>query len=299
MSSENQLLDSKQTKVIIEKLFDTSNNQIFLSAFFTYTAYAWLEALSSGGAMKLVIRARPNDFILGATNLSAVREAVASGWDIRFISALHAKVYLLGNKIVVGSGNLTSNGMHLMDTGNLELNSVIDSTQQSVALINSVFKEAQPFDEKILDKMEEFLLQGERISIKNDWWPSDVVPPLERELFCNDLPQCKFQDNSIEMGDIWAVITKHIEGGDTERATKSFKSSQAFIWVHSTLESAGGSMHFGALTKSLHNTLVDDPAPYRSTIKMLLANLLTYIQAIPDAGIAVERPRHSQIVKLI
>ena len=166
-SKYGHLLNAEETKDQIEKLYSLSEDQIFLSAYFTEGAYRWLQALSSGAHLKLVIRARPNDFLSGASDLEAVRKAVSSGWDVRFISVLHAKVYLLGDKIVVGSGNLTANGMHLRNSGNLELNSVIDASGESQNLVESIFREAQSFNQDSIMKMEEFLLNDDKNNEKS------------------------------------------------------------------------------------------------------------------------------------
>ena len=169
MRAQSSLLDADETKSVIEDLFNEENEQIFLSAFFTNNAFEWLRSLSGEASLKIVVRARPNDFIIGATDINAIRGALESAWDIRFISVLHAKVYMLGGRIVVGSGNLTSNGMHLLGSGNLELNSLIDATSRDISLVRSIFEEAAVIDKNILKKMEGFLNEiNGWVSLEND-----------------------------------------------------------------------------------------------------------------------------------
>lgn len=294
-----ELLDATKTKKEIERLYHSSDHQIFLSAFFTESAYMWLLDLSTGVPLKLVIRAKPSDFLSGASDFGAVRKAYNSNWDIRFISILHAKVYLLGGKIVVGSGNLTANGMHLLRTGNLEFNSIIDASTTSRELVEAVFREAQAFNEDNLDRMETFLSENGREIERHDWWPPEVVPPPRRELFCNDFPRDTIDAHADGCSELWPGIARSLKNGDTQKAIKLFQNSQPFVWLRDSVEAAGGSLHFGGLTKALHDALADDPAPYRSTVKGLLANLLTFLQEMPEVGMVVEQPRHSQIVKII
>jgi hypothetical protein len=295
---EQSLLDADHTKTAIEELFDLKNEQIFLSAFFTDNAFEWLRVLADGAFLQIVIRARPNDLLTGATDLNAIRHAVGCGWDIRFISVLHAKVYLLGSKIIVGSGNLTSNGMHLMGGGNLELNSIVDATSDDVSLVKSIFEEAMPFDEDIISKMEEFLQKGCDLLTVDDWWPPDVLPIVERALFCNDFPQNLCGSEHPEMG-AWSGIDQFLVDGDGPQAAQTLQKTRAYGWLLSAVEREGGEARFGALSKNLHDALVDDPSPYRSTVKSLLSNLLTYIHETPGIDLGVERPRHSQVVKML
>ena len=48
----------------------------------------------------------------------------------------------------------------------------------------------------------------------------------------------------------------------------------------------------------LHNTLVNDPKPYRKDVKELLANLLDWIKKLHFDEIVIEQPNHSQLVTL-
>ena len=56
---------------------------------------------------------------------------------------------------------------------------------------------------------------------------------------------------------------------------------------------------FGRLTALLHDALIDDPRPYRSSVKHLLSNLLAWISRLQDSHIAVHRPRYTSVVTLV
>jgi hypothetical protein len=291
------LLDANRTKEAIEKLFNLGQEQVFLSAFFTDNAFEWLNGISRGTPLRLAIRATPNDFLSGATDFIAIRHALECNWDIRFISALHAKVYLLGKKIVVGSGNLTGNGMHLMGRGNLELNAIIDVSPQHLSLINSIFGEATPFDDGILAKMENHIIDRCSSVTIEEKWPPEVVPEVGRALFCNDFPLVAYETKQ-NGDDVWSGISQYLDDRKEKSAADALIRSHAYCWLLAAVESRGGEATFGTLSKILHDSLADDPAPYRRTIKDLLSNLITYIQATPNIKLSIERPRHRQIVKL-
>lgn len=58
-------------------------------------------------------------------------------------------------------------------------------------------------------------------------------------------------------------------------------------------------MYFGAVTEKLHNALVTDPKPYRRDVKQMLANLLDLIEKLGMDEIVIDRPNHSQRIRLI
>ena len=57
-------------------------------------------------------------------------------------------------------------------------------------------------------------------------------------------------------------------------------------------------MYFGKITEKLHEILVNDPRPYRKEVKELLANLLQWIQDLGIDEVLVDRPNHSQRVRV-
>ena len=54
-------------------------------------------------------------------------------------------------------------------------------------------------------------------------------------------------------------------------------------------------MYFGQLTAELHDALVEDPKPYRKDVKTLLA----WAQALQMEEVVIDKPSHSQRVRLV
>jgi hypothetical protein len=78
----------------------------------------------------------------------------------------------------------------------------------------------------------------------------------------------------------------------------AFKTTRIFRWLVHALKSSGGELYFGSLTESLHSTLLDDPVVYRRDVKIVLQTLLQWCQLLGDVGVLVDRPNHSQRVRL-
>ena len=57
--------------------------------------------------------------------------------------------------------------------------------------------------------------------------------------------------------------------------------------------------HFGAITEKLHEALITDPKPYRRDVKNMLSNLLKMIERLGMEEVVIDRPNHSQRVRLL
>ena len=58
-----------------------------------------------------------------------------------------------------------------------------------------------------------------------------------------------------------------------------FRWSKAFLWLYNFVNNCEcKTSYFGELTANLHNSLVNDPKPYRKEVKELLSNLLGWVE---------------------
>ena len=86
--------------------------------------------------------------------------------------------------------------------------------------------------------------------------------------------------------------------GDTDKLKETFRWSNAYLWLLTTLRENEGCLYFGALAERLHNSLVSDPKPFRRDVKVMLANLLTLIEELNMEEIVIDRPNYSQRIQL-
>jgi hypothetical protein len=78
-----------------------------------------------------------------------------------------------------------------------------------------------------------------------------------------------------------------------------FISSKCYNWLKNLLlSSENNESYFGMLSKKLHEALISDPKPYRQEVKEILSNLLGWIAYLNIEEIGIDRPNHSQRVKL-
>ena len=276
------LLDTNQLRLALEPALRTANRCYLYSAFLTELAADWLISTRQfDGKERLLIRGLPFDFVSGASSFQALRKLLHRGAQIRFSTALHAKIFIVDEAIFVGSANLTGNGLALVDDPNDELTIVSNLEAGHLQQISHLWREGYFVDSDLLNRLETYLggseLEGPDPSGVPNVWPDDLIEE-KRVLYCSDFPQ-----SSPESG-VWVY-------------SSSLQSSKAYDWLYSVV-SEHGHCSFGFLSSALHSALHDDPAPYRRNVKELLANLLSYITTTPGLPLEVIRPNHSQVVQL-
>jgi hypothetical protein len=278
------LLSAEESGRLIDELASYASRCWCYSAFVT-TQAVHLVTQSFRGSGRLLLRGRVDDFVSGASDLNALREALAAGWDVRISTAIHMKVYFFDEDMVTGSSNLTSKGLALTPNFNEELNVRTKIDSSDIELADVIWEQAIPISEADLVKMEEYLLNFDSAYTSEIplLWSPEIVSKESRNMYCADFPQASF------------------EKGCSSFSVKSYadlSSSIPYQWLVKAVEENRGSINFGGLSARLHNDVYDDPAPYRREIKDLIANLLSYIEVLDDEVLHVTRPRHSQIVSM-
>lgn len=298
MEKSPALLDTDQTRNVLQSLLHSSNSLICFSAFFTSPAFDWVNSVSSDLDVSLVVRGRVDDFLSGSSSISAVESAVAAGWKVHFHSALHAKVYVFEETLVVGSGNLTSNGLNLLSgRGNIEFSVSTRRTPEISSLIDQVLSSATKVGEDEVKRMRKFLESQKTQSEAAVEWPPNILETQRSAVFCSDFPMSGIRGDPSLLEEPWRSIVMLMAEGNASSAKAKLESSVAYCWIRRTIEASGCDMRFGALTQALHDDLADDLLPYRVEIKQLLANLLSFLVEPICSELEVVRPRHTQVVR--
>lgn len=299
------LIDSDKLKSRIAELFSNSNEIVIVSAYITAPAIQWLVSLNTDVKnVSIVGRLSPNDLSSGASDLGALKTILENGWTLKFLSNLHAKLYLFDyQKLFVGSANFTGNGLKLSGVGNLEAVIEMNAGEKDLDFIAHILNSATAITHDSLDMMAELI---ETVSWKSDFdelqfWPEHIFPGTD-ELFVSDFPLALPGENAEEYfsNPSLPFAIFYIYKRDLHSASAFFRKTKAFNWLLSELVYADDQqLYFGELTARLHDALADDPAPYRRDVKDLLSNLLAYIEHLDIESIKISRPRHSQLVKLL
>ncbi|CAH6815313.1 PLD phosphodiesterase domain-containing protein [Vibrio chagasii] len=286
--------------------FSTAKNVTILSAYFTLpAAKLLLDYLPLTSQGRVVVRARPQDLLSGATDIKAIRYLFDNGIPCHIHRSLHAKLYVIDNKDGwIGSANFTSNGLKISGYGNVELSTQITISEKELKLVRTIISDSLFISKDILENLEYFVEENvSTLSSCDDEWWEDILDvsnyDLSEGLLITDLPWCNpnSNDNSIEAlqhdKDVFKLR-------NPDKVCSCFKRSKVYKFLYQKLqEEVNSEVYFGTVTEWIHSALKDDMLPYRSEIKDYIFNLYSYIDLYGKIDFIVDRPNYSQRIRLI
>ena len=246
---------------------------------------------------KIMIRFRLDDILKGSTDFHVLRYCMDNDWKVYIRFDLHAKTYILDSKRgLIGSANATNNGLSLSRPGNIEMGTLVDIEPQDLNKIERLYRDAILVDEQLYQRLKKQYEASVSTNGEIASWDSSITNlfrPHIDSLFSYELPEAE----GIKEGEFISFLDIKY-AGNREEVRKLFRWSSCYLWLLITLKESNGCMFFGALTEKLHNTLVTDPKPYRSEVKLLLANLLRMVVELEMEEVIIDRPNYSQRVRL-
>ena len=184
--------------------------------------------------------------------------------------------------------------------------------------IETLFDNAIKMDDLLFAKMyKEYLDAKKDIRGTPTIWSHDILSLMNQKslsvLFMHEFPQNPFfEDISRNNLDFLELAANSIP----DEIKTTFLGCRAFKWLYQELNSTENKqifiiiknmfihldenkqIFFGELTQKLHNRIIKDPPPYRKDVKILLANLLSWVNVFAKDFIEIERPNYSQIIKI-
>jgi hypothetical protein len=304
----SSLISNQELTLKLESHMPKALEINIISAFITKPAYSWLCNLTQFNTPKITLVGRflPKDFIDGASNIEAIRLSLISGYSVKALSNLHAKIFQIDNDMIyTGSANMTGKGLALIEKSNLEACTKVAPTDASKLFITKIINSSIELTLEHLDRMQKFIdgfTQSDNVEIPENW-PEDIISKTT-ELFVSDFPLSKPDETCDEYLINSALEFAVIEGNKTDfyYAQSLFKSSKAYNWLKTILVEHTGErdLGFGQISRILHDALADDPAPYRRDIKDIQTNFYKYLRFYAQDEIEVYVPgRRSQVLRYI
>lgn len=248
---------------------------------------------------KLMVRFRLDDLLKGSTDFSVLDFGKHNGWKVYIRFDLHAKTYIVDNKRgIVGSANATQSGLTGAINNNVEVATLVDIEDSDREKVAKLFDEAILVDDFLYEKLrKQFEEIGEdSVNCTVQWGKDirDIFQPHVDTLFSHELPEKR----EYEIGEFIHFL-ETVYTVDTETMKDKLRWSNAYLWLLNVLKNKSGEVYFGELSAEMHNSLVEDPKPYRKDVKVLLANLLSLIEAWDMEEIRIDRPNYSQRIRSI
>jgi len=300
------LLTTSETKNEIIKQVSQAQEQLqIISAFCKIPAIELLDnnICNSLNSKKLMVRFLLSDIIQGATDLTLYEYCKSHEWQLYVKFDLHAKTYIFDKKrCILGSSNLTSNGLSLSLYGNYELSCYAEMNDSDISKVNVLFNSAILMTDELYDLMKNEYEKAQTNHVDSHAslkWSEQIrqhFKPTNSVLFTYDFPPVKTPDytnpSCYDFLDFDHISTK-------EELRKAFRCSKAFLWLYDIVDNMPDkTCFFGKLTEKLHNVLINDPKPFRKEVKELLANTLGWIKELEINEMIVDVPNHSQRVRI-
>ena len=308
-----RLLDTKEFRRAVENAVSQANTRItILSAYLKYSALSHLmDMVPAGVEVTVASRFRVGDLASGASDLEAAKLLMDSGATFGISSRLHGKVFLVDDReMFIGSSNLTGSGLGLVGAGNDEFGTHYQAKQPDVSKLYKFLGEnVRWLDESTVRAMELDLMalpQSQSFDAglaSRSWSFEAVVFAAVDGIWFKELPPCTpAQTSNYIKGD--GEVGNQFIGEDfaaldsLDELQRAFKSSVSYRWLMQKLcASVATQMRFGELTSLAHSDLLDDPMPYRSSIKQAVAHLFAWAEIVPEDFI-IEKYNHSQAIGL-
>lgn len=117
----------------VRLLFSGATSAVVVAPFITKSGLLPLiAALAPGGRLDVVTRWEPIEVSAGVSDPMIIDDVEATGGRVRLVTHLHSKVYLVGERALVGSANATGPGLGFTTRSNIETLVLADSGHTAI-----------------------------------------------------------------------------------------------------------------------------------------------------------------------
>lgn len=266
---------------------------------------------------RVLVRWRLGDFKAGASNFDAFDIAMAYGLRVYMRLDFHGKVYSLPPQgILVGSANATQSGLGMSTDANEEVCTLAGYSEANQRAIDSLYSSAIEVDQDLVEALKAIVDGTTSGEFSFSEWPHDITNRFatRRQVYVLLVDECFWSNpqwvnsQSIDGFDRNVCHDQSLLGlpaltcwTDHSRKQLTFLVAQsvAVQWLRTVLRDNNGAAYFGHLSTLLHSSISDIPSPSRKDVKGLLQNLLEWVIVMNIKDIVVDRPNHSQRVRLV
>jgi hypothetical protein len=264
-------------------------------------------------SVRIIVRWRLEDLLAGASDLEAFGICKKMGWDFYICTNFHGKVFVFPPAgILVGSANATGSGLGLLSNSNSEVCTVVEGSDSNNLLVEELFSSSTRMNDKLFSKLKD-IYQSSLQKRDSFEWPDfiyqEISPPkvFDGKLF---LSECLLSNGdeilnsmkceSVEARSDASLLSLPSGQYDPQFIATRLSETKIFSLLRKILEAEGGEIYFGALTTAIHSQLMEDPAPYRSDVKIIVKNLYSWVSHLGSyLSMEVDRPNYSERIRIL
>ena len=316
-TNRTSLLGTESFRDVVARELNNAEEEIILiSAFITKDGIEWFENQIKKKNIKctIIVRWKGSDLHSGSSDLISYEIANRNGWQLKILDNLHAKIICIDKKyLFIGSPNLTGRGMSLVPISNMEMGVCVSPVETDIKTINSIINESIEVNDKIFNSLNEWLSNQPPLKkIETTVFPDNLkklLSPQINNLWTHNFPFADPQRicevstseaNQFELHDLELFDLINCNQEERENLlSENFRKSKVFLWLAKKLKEKEEGIFFGELSSLIHDTLYDDPRPYRREVKDLQKNFYNYIKYLNYKDIKISVPfKHSEKIVL-
>jgi hypothetical protein len=304
-TGRSNILGTEAFRNLLAKSLSKAEKEVtILSAYVKIIGVEWLKENLTNENIKCVIIARwdKGDIAQGSSDLDCYKICKDNNWQFRILKDLHAKIMLVDQKdLFIGSPNLTGHGMSLIPVSNKEMGVKLDATLSDINIINNLIEDSLIIDDFIFEELKKW--KDKLPEIKKQSFPSfpKMVDEKIKDNFdkiwvhnfpwstAEELLNLKKIDGNIKHDlELFGLTPVEIM---KEKIQNSFIKSKIYKWLILQIKKQENQeIYFGNLSSIIHNSLLDDPKPYRKNVKVLQKNLYSFIKLLTKDQIKIDIP---------
>ena len=304
-TGRSNILGTEAFRNLLGQSLDKAKEQIIiLSAFVKIKGINWLVDKISKEKISCTIISKwdHSDIAQGASDLECYEISKQNGWQFKVLKNLHAKIMLIDKKeLFIGSPNLTAKGMSLTPVPNKEMGVKLEANQNDIRIINNLVDESILIDDQIYKDLlgwKNNLPKLEKPSYPE--FPVDIKKRLDEnydKLWVHNFPWCTAEElldtkeNSENVQHDLELFGLDRDNLEKEVIIKNIQNSKIYHWLINQInKQENKELYFGNLSSIIHNSLLDDPRPYRKDVKIFQVNLYSYIKLFLKDKIKIDVP---------
>ena len=304
-TGRSNILGTEAFRNFLGQSLERANDEvIILSAFVKSIGIQWLEEKLNNKNIKCTIisRWKKSDLAEGSSDLECYQLSKKNNWKFKVLKDLHAKIMLVDQKeLFIGSPNLTGRGMYLIPVPNKEMGVKLEANENDVKIITNLVEESILVDDDIYEsllKWKNNLPKIEKPSYPD--FPKNIKDKLNEKynkLWVHNFPwvtaaellkSTQINENLKHDLELFGLEKDNLEKNIIK---KNLLNSKIYFWLTNQIKKQENhEIYFGNLSSIIHNSLLDDPKPYRKNIKELQANLYSYIKYFLEDNIIIDIP---------
>lgn len=283
------------------------NSVTIFSAYVKLSGLRWLNRhVPSDIRVKVICRWQMQDLVFGASDLDCYPFCKKRGWDFGIDQNLHSKAYIVDHEtIFLGSSNLTSRGLSINMSGNLELGTAIKPTALDVIRLQQLEDSCCWLDDNLFAKIDQevqpHLTKSETLSFSESLM-DQIYQPVEF-LWISEIPHSAplrlldEEDADVQRDiETFEIVDRPIT---PEVIIDAFKRSRVRQWFFGLLEANSEEVvRFGWLTAKLHDALLDEPPPNRRDVKHYTACLIEWLNFCETDTLEFTQHRRTVSIKI-